>query len=48
MMKNNLISDEERRKKREDEQAYGFRVKTKNYSLIKIDITWAIGRHQRS
>ena len=48
-MENNLISDEERRKEKEKmNRLMDFRIKTKNYSRIKMDITWTIGRHQRS
>ena len=47
-MNNNLISDEEIRKAKEKmNRLIDFRVKTKNYSWIKMDITGIIGRHQR-
>ena len=49
MMENNLVRDEERRKAKEKmNRLIDFRVKTKDYSRIKMDITWTIRRHQRS
>lgn len=48
-MDSNLVSDEERRKAKEKMNILmDFRVKTKDYSRIKMDITGIIGRHQRS
>ena len=42
-MENNLISDEERRKTKEKmNRLKDLRIKTKNYSRTKMDITWTI------
>ena len=42
-MENNLVRDEERRKAKEKmNRLIDFRVKTKNYSWIKMDITGII------
>ena len=40
-MKNNLISGEERRKENMN-KLMDLRIKTKNYSRTRIDITWII------
>ena len=47
MLENNLVRDKERRKAKEKmNRLIDFRVKTKDYSRIKMDITGIIGRHQ--